>query len=89
VKRGRKTREWDNARASIKKELSAKGITFCEMCGSTFGLTMAHRLKRRFITDKAELRKIALLCLECHDRIERLPHSEMFNVVTTIIENRV
>jgi hypothetical protein len=88
VKRGRKSKAWDKTRAELKKRFEKQGITFCESCGSSFGLTFAHRLKRRFITTPEELYLVALLCLPCHQAVEVLPHEEMYRVITELIENR-
>lgn len=88
MKRGKKSREWDKVRARVKKEFFEAGRTFCELCGSTFDLTFAHRLKRRFINDPQELATVALLCLTCHQQIEILPHDEMYRIVTNIVEKR-
>ena len=88
MKQGRKTKQWNNTRRQLKKEFEQKGITFCEVCGSNFGLSFAHRQKRRFITEDTELKTVALLCIPCHQSIEQLPHSEMFKQITEIIEQR-
>lgn len=85
-RRGRKTLEWERVRRDLKREFSAAGITRCESCGSSFGLTFAHRLKRRFITTPEELRCAALLCHTCHEGVENTKHEQMFRMVTKIIE---
>ena len=59
-------RQWSKTRAKLKKRFAEMGITFCEKCGTTFNLSFAHRLKRRFITNEAELMTVALLCIPCH-----------------------
>ena len=51
-------------------------------------LTAAHSKKRRFIKTEAEFREIAILCVICHQEIERLPHDEMEARVKAIIEAR-
>ncbi|MBS4027212.1 MAG: hypothetical protein KGZ58_01135 [Ignavibacteriales bacterium] len=89
IRKGRKTTQWERIRRRLKIEFLAKGIVVCETCGGDFYLTFAHRFKRRFITDETELKQVALLCLNCHDRVERLPHIEMYDRITTIIENRI
>jgi hypothetical protein len=88
LKRGKKTRHWDTVRASIKKDFERWEIMSCEICGGTFALSFAHRLKRRFITDDAELRMVALLDQECHNRLEYGDKQVMYDTITKIIENR-
>ncbi len=51
-------------------------------------LSFSHRKKRRFITDDAELKTVALLCIPCHTKIEHKPHEEMYEIVTDIINKR-
>lgn len=88
MKKGRKTRQWEKARAELKKDFDRMGIRHCEGCGSTFNLSFAHRLKRRFIVTEDELRQVALLCVPCHQTIEQLTHSEMFAFINQLIEKR-
>ena len=88
MKRGKKTRAWDHTRAKLKKQFFEIGVTTCEECGADNFLSFAHRLKRRFITDEAELATVALLCIPCHEKVERLGHSEMFRRITDIINRR-
>ena len=89
-----KTAIWNKVRSQLKKEFSAKGIEFCEMCGRRDYLSFAHRLKRRFITDEVELKMVALLCMSnpdgigCHNELEHSSHEKMFEEITRIIENR-
>lgn len=91
-RRGKKTLEWDKARAELKKEFMEMGVTTCEFrgreCMHNDGLTFAHRAKRRFITTPAELRRVALLCYVCHQAIEGLGHKPMFDIITFIISHR-
>lgn len=82
-------REWSKVRARLKKTFENLGITFCEICGSTFNLSFAHSKKRRFITSEAELTEVCLICIPCHQEIETLPHVEMHRKVIEIIERRV
>lgn len=86
LKRGKKSKAWDNARRKLKRIFENSDRTFCESCGSTFGLTFAHRLKRRFITTDAELLYVACLCLDCHNAVETLPHEQMYDRITAIRE---
>lgn len=41
-----------------------------------------------FLTAAAEFHEIAILCVVCHESIERLPHEEMEKRVKAIIEAR-
>lgn len=80
--------QWNKVRAKIKKDFERQGITFCEVCGSTFNLSFMHRLKRRKITTEEELAYVALACIPCHQQIEVLPAEEMFSRVTNLVERR-
>jgi len=87
-RQGKKSLAWNRARLQLKREFFNKQIISCEICGSTYGLSFAHRVKRRFITDDVEMFKVALICVKDHEAIERLPHDEMFYRINEIIENR-
>jgi hypothetical protein len=58
----------------LKDKYRKEGIIECEMCGSDWGLTFAHRRKRWYYKDKPELlsdmNETRLLCLTCHQKIE-------------------
>lgn len=84
---GKKTREWNKIRAELKKRFLSVGITRCEMCGKDNMLSFAHRKKRRFC-DEDELHVCALLCNPCHDKLEALPHDQMYYAVNRIIKSR-
>lgn len=88
--RGKSTRSkqrqaWDR---ELKAEWAMKGIDRCEQCYGTFGLSLAHSKKRRFIENKADYWEVALLCQTCHTNIEYSGHENMANVVREIIANR-
>lgn len=85
---GKKGKAWNNTRRKLKTIFEQMGITFCEKCGSDFGLSFAHSKKRRFILDQSELEEVALLCIKCHSEIEVLPHSEMYSAISNIINKR-
>lgn len=87
-RRGKKTAAWDRVRAKLKKQFFDLGIVRCEQCGTDSFLSFAHRLKRRFITDEAELMTVALLCVPCHQVIEHSGHESMYEAVSRIIDNR-
>lgn len=93
---GKKTRAWDTARAAIKRRFEKVGITTCELrgsskvkhqCGNDNYLGFAHSKKRRHITGD-ELHEVALLCVNAHEFIERLPEAEMTQIVREIIAAR-
>lgn len=80
--------DWNKARARCKKRFEAAGITYCQECGRHDYLSFAHRVKRRFITDEAELEVVALLCMSnpdaigCHNRLEIGDKQVMYDTVT-------
>lgn len=88
LKPGKRTKAWNAARKRLKVRFSAAGIERCELCGSTFAMSFMHRVKRRFITTPEELETVALGCVVCHDRIEKLPHEEMKEAIDKIIAAR-
>lgn len=64
------------------------GITRCELCGGTFGLSFAHSKKRRFIQTDEDWYEVALLCQKCHETVEFAGHEEMYRAIREIIERR-
>ena len=80
--------QWNRIRAKLKQTFERQGITRCEVCGSTFALSFAHRLKRRFITTEDELHTVALLCQKHHEELEHSGHERMYDAITAIIEAR-
>lgn len=66
------------ALAINKAQFESKGITRCESCGTTYGLSIAHRRKRRHYRSVKELtdwNEIILLCLREHQIIEKDPEA--------------
>ena len=86
------TKQWNSTRKTLKKEFEYKGITTCELryegCWINNALSYAHSKKRRFICTEDDLREVALACVPCHQKIERLPHDEMERIVREVIERR-
>lgn len=72
----------------LKRIFEQMNITFCEICGTRDFLSFAHSRKRRFITDDAGMKEVALLCIADHEILERLPHELMFERITEIINKR-
>ena len=79
---------WNKIRAKLKVEFERMGLTTCEVCGGTFGLSFAHRYKRRFIHDEEELATVALLCQRHHEELEHSGHEKMLEGITAIIARR-
>ena len=71
---GKITRLNQKANKRLKEQFENLGVTYCEKCGSTFGLTFAHRHKRIWYRDQPEklwdMSEVLLLCLKCHQDIE-------------------
>jgi cellobiose-specific phosphotransferase system component IIA len=86
--KGKKGKAWDKARRALKVEALAEGWAHCERCGASEGLTMAHRVKRRFITTEAELRNVICLCLICHNWMELGTHERMARLFDEIKAKR-
>lgn len=85
---GKRTDKWNRVRAKLKKKFEAMGITRCELCFGTFGLSFAHAKKRRFITEDADWEDVALLCQPCHEKIEFSGHEQMEEAIRQIIDSR-
>jgi 5-methylcytosine-specific restriction endonuclease McrA len=59
------------ANCRLKAGFMRRGITRCEVCGSTFALTWAHRFKRRHmltVDQLSDFQNVILACIECHQR---------------------
>ena len=81
-----RVKQWNALRPKLKAKFAAMNVTSCEVCGSTFALSFAHRVKRRFIHTDAELATVALLCAEHHHAIEY--GGNMYTRINEIIESR-
>ena len=67
-----------------KENFGKKGITYCESCGVSFGLSFAHKKKRRHYKTVKELtdyNEVIVLCLREHEIIEKSPEKtkELFD----------
>ena len=86
-----KVSDWDNTRKSIKAVFEKAGITSCELsfygCSGANYLSFAHSRKRREISGD-ELREVVLACQSCHNRLERMTHEEMYELVNLVIKGR-
>ena len=85
MKTGKKTKEWDNAKRKLKALFADSGITYCETCGTGFGLSWSHSRKRRHIVGN-ELYEVILQCLRCHQKFEADPN--LTDKVREVIEAR-
>jgi hypothetical protein len=86
------SRVWINARPKLKAKFLRAGITSCEArwvgCWRMRGLTFAHSLKRRHITDSAQMNEVALLCVICHNRTELKGEAKMYVEIRGLIATR-
>ena len=89
---GRRTREWEKVRRQLKCKFVGMGVTTCELqlpgCMFDNGLGFAHALKRRHITTDEDMRRVALLCNNCHNAIELQGEAKMSRVIDSIIAGR-
>lgn len=89
---GKRTREWERARAKLKIAFEAAGITSCEFryngCWVTNGLSFAHVDKRRHL-QPGELYAVALACAVCHSVLESLPRKQMRQTIEKTITKRI
>ncbi len=90
--KGKKTKEWEEARKLLTKAFEKCNITSCELkregCTGSYFTTWAHSKKRRYINSYSELLEVGLLCISCHTYAESLPKEEMYILITDIIKNR-
>ena len=95
-KRGKKVRQWEDARAKLKALFLEKGVTCCELtelvgrraeCWRNNSLSFAHSKKRRNIIGD-EIYEVVLACNICHSTIESKPESEMTQIVRDVIQKR-
>lgn len=63
-----------NSNRKLKKLFEEKNIVRCEVCGSTYMLSFAHRHKRVWYRSCPDLlssfNQVLLLCIPCHEKIE-------------------
>ncbi len=76
-----KVKDWDKARAILKKEYLARGIVRCEVnlagCKVNNFLSFAHRYKRRDKQCEHTYKGTILACIPCHTKLEA--NSELTN----------
>lgn len=88
---GPKGKAWNDARADLKMEFLALGVTSCELrydgCWFDDALGFAHAAKRRKLTAE-DLGHVILCCNPCHDQIEFLAPDEMKRIVDETVQNR-
>ena len=68
---GKKGKLTQAANKLLNNKFTKMGVTSCEICGSTFGLTWAHRKNRRYyntLEELADIKEVMLVCLACHQR---------------------
>jgi hypothetical protein len=91
LKRGKKTKAWDNTRRNLKHEFIKMGILRCELrfsnCWISNGLTFAHVDKRRHLKE-GELTAVVLACVHCHNIVEKWPREQMRAYLEGIIKRR-
>lgn len=71
---GKKGQEWIDAKKILYVELKKRHISVCEVhlegCTGRYGLTLAHRFKRRDPRCEHSISQVILCCLSCHMKIE-------------------
>lgn len=71
---GRRTAMNTEALAINKANFAKLGVTYCESCGTTSGLTFAHKKKRRHYRTVEELtdyNEVIVLCMYEHQLAEK------------------
>ena len=88
---GKKGRAWANARRKLKPVFERMGVVTCEAglkgCWRDNALSFAHHSKRRKLK-AGELEIVALLCIPCHDVIERYKPARMKRFILWLIGKR-
>lgn len=95
LKAGKKTRDWNDGRETLKKQFSAWGITECEIklagCTKDNFLGFAHTERRRHLTseDVKNPNKVVLGCNPCHDFVDfEMGRKEGTELLESIIKKR-
>jgi hypothetical protein len=92
LKNGRRSKEWEKARAWLKKQFEKREITRCEfrfIAHDCWGenLGFAHCKKRRLLME-GEIWHVALACQTVHTILdEKMSHEAMHEAVHRAIEN--
>ena len=68
------------------------GIQHCESCGTSYGLSIMHATKRRFIETRDDYFRAAIVCLPEHQSYDEATgenvHAKMAEFVDGLIERR-
>jgi hypothetical protein len=68
------------------------GINWCESCGTNYGLSIMHATKRRFIENREDYFRAAIVCLPEHQSYDEAtgddPHGKMAAFVDGLIAKR-
>jgi len=68
------------------------GIQHCESCGTSYGLSIMHATKRRFIKTRDDYFRAAIVCLPEHQSYDEATgenvHAKMAEFVDGLIERR-
>jgi hypothetical protein len=89
---GKKTKAWDKARAALKVDHVAMGITTCEFqypgCWHDEALSFAHSRKRD--DPLFDINEVAIACTPvCHHKLDvEMSHEEMYDAVMSVIARR-
>lgn len=85
----KKHRTWHS---TLREKWRDIEIRHCEArfpgCTGGLYLTPAHSRKRRLIENETQYHEIAWLCVNCHARAERMPHSDMEFLIKGLIAAR-
>ena len=95
IAKGKKTRNWENARVVLKKMFEAWEITRCEIklegCFNDDFLGFAHTERRNNLNqeDVRSPNKVVLACQSCHDKVDfRMDRKEAKLLLEGIIKKR-
>ncbi|SRR5258708_32185312 len=95
IKPGKKTQNWDEGRADLKKKFQGWGITVCEIklegCVKDNFLGFAHTERRQHLTpeDVKNPNKVVLACQPCHQTVDfEMGRKESKKLLESIIEDR-
>ena len=103
-KAGKKTNEWNSAKAKLKVAFTNAGITYDEVClyllshpkyredaknfRPGYFLTWAHGDKRNNLVGDELLTLVALAGVDAHNYIEKMNHLEMREIIEAVIARR-
>ena len=65
------------------------GIQHCESCGTSYGLSIMHARKQRYITDRDEYFRAAIVCLPEHQSYDEGTGNDVHARMASFVDNLI